>query len=263
MKIPLVGDVKPIWLATAGIIFGGGFLYWRKKQAASAAANAAAAATSTDQDPNAIDPNTGMTYAEEGSDVYGATSAYGGIDPASGIPYIDEGSTSSAGTTSTLSETPITSNEQWAITAEQDAQDYLGASNALATQAVSDYIAQSPTGLAANEYSLMQAVVGLIGNPPVGTFRLIQATTPPTGTSPPPPPPPTSPPPPPTSPPPPPAGASFEPYVVKRGDTLSGIAASHGETLAQVEKDNPVYLTNPKYDHGDLIFAGDTVMLED
>lgn len=47
--------------------------------------------------------------------------------------------------------------------------------------------------------------------------------------------------------------------TVSRGQTLSGIAKSHHETLGQVLKDNPVYTTNKKYKGGSRIFAGDKV----
>lgn len=47
--------------------------------------------------------------------------------------------------------------------------------------------------------------------------------------------------------------------LVRRGQTLSGIAASHHETLGTLLKDNPVYTTNKKYKGGNLIFSGDKV----
>jgi hypothetical protein len=44
-------------------------------------------------------------------------------------------------------------------------------------------------------------------------------------------------------------------YLVKAGDTLSGVAASHGASLAAVEAANP-QIANP-----DLIYAGQTVKI--
>lgn len=255
MKLPLIGETKPVYLYAGGAILIVGYVLWRKKQTA---ASAAAAQTSTTPDPNAIDPATGMTYAEEAAGTYGATPAYGGIDPATGIPYANENTQP----VNTLSSSPITSNEQWATEALQDGQE-LGATGALTEQAIQDYLSQSPTGLPGGEYELMQGILGLIGPPPVGSFRLIQQTAP-ISTSTPPPPPPTSPPPPAlTGTNPPSAATHLTPYVVQHNDTLYGIASSHHESLSQLEADNPVYLTNPKYEHGDLIFAGDTVMLEE
>lgn len=51
----------------------------------------------------------------------------------------------------------------------------------------------------------------------------------------------------------------FTTVTVTRGQTLSGIAAAHHETLGTLLKDNPVYTSNPKYKKGNLIFAGDKV----
>lgn len=99
-------------------------------------------------------------------------------------------------------------------------------------------------------------------------------TPPPTTTAPPPvttPPPSTSSPPPATTPPP--GGTSGGPpatsptatwtYTVESGDNLSSIAARNPTpvTLATLLQMNPVYTTNPKYQGGNLIFAGDHVVL--
>lgn len=51
----------------------------------------------------------------------------------------------------------------------------------------------------------------------------------------------------------------FSTVTVSHGQTLSGIAASHHETLATLLKDNPVYTTNAKYKGGNSIWAGDKV----
>jgi LysM domain len=48
---------------------------------------------------------------------------------------------------------------------------------------------------------------------------------------------------------------------VKAGDTLSGIAAKYGISMATLKKLNPTYWTNPKYRNGERIWAGDTVKL--
>lgn len=50
-------------------------------------------------------------------------------------------------------------------------------------------------------------------------------------------------------------------YIVKKGDTLSGIAAANKTTLAEIKTLNPVYWTNPKYKNGDYIVSGDKVTL--
>jgi LysM repeat protein len=51
------------------------------------------------------------------------------------------------------------------------------------------------------------------------------------------------------------AAAALVAYLIKPGDTLSGIAASHGVKLAAVEAANP-QIKNP-----DLIFAGQAIKL--
>ena len=52
------------------------------------------------------------------------------------------------------------------------------------------------------------------------------------------------------------AAAALVAYLIKPGDTLSGIAASHGVKLAAVEGANS-QIKNP-----DLIFAGQTIKRE-
>jgi LysM repeat protein len=57
------------------------------------------------------------------------------------------------------------------------------------------------------------------------------------------------------------ATSAFTKVTIKSGDTLSGIAKANGETLAQLLKDNPVFTSNPKYQGGNMIFAGGTVKI--
>lgn len=45
-------------------------------------------------------------------------------------------------------------------------------------------------------------------------------------------------------------------YTVKKGDTLSKIAAANKTTVAAIKKANPVLTTNPKYKGGNTIFSG-------
>lgn len=56
-----------------------------------------------------------------------------------------------------------------------------------------------------------------------------------------------------------PSSPGFSWVKVSHGQTLSGIASSHHETLATLLKDNPVYTTNAKYKGGNMIWAGDNV----
>jgi hypothetical protein len=50
-------------------------------------------------------------------------------------------------------------------------------------------------------------------------------------------------------------------YIVRHNDTLSGIAAHAGISLDELRRLNPVYWTNPKYQQGNMIWAGDRVVL--
>lgn len=55
------------------------------------------------------------------------------------------------------------------------------------------------------------------------------------------------------------AGGSTTKYVVKKGDTLSGIAKNSGLSLAEVRKLNPQLMSNPKYKKGATIWSGTKV----
>lgn len=57
----------------------------------------------------------------------------------------------------------------------------------------------------------------------------------------------------------PPRRGPFSWVTVQRGQTLSGIASQHHETLGTLLADNPTYTRNPKYRGGNRIWAGDKV----
>lgn len=203
MKIPGIGEVKPVYAVGGGALILGvvGYAYYKNgkaKKAAAAATTTSAAVTaagsSSGIDPatgipyvdevgagsSGIDPETGIPYADE----EGEDNTYGGIDPNTGLPYYDEITQSST----TTNPNTITTNQAWIEQAESDAQNLFGATTAVAQAAVEGYMSQSSAGLPANEYTLMQSVVGELGPPPTGSFRLIQApsggtTTPTTGIS--------------------------------------------------------------------------------
>lgn len=50
-------------------------------------------------------------------------------------------------------------------------------------------------------------------------------------------------------------------YKVRHGDTLWAIARRNGISLDELRRLNPVYWTNPKYQQGNMIWAGDSVVL--
>ena len=56
-------------------------------------------------------------------------------------------------------------------------------------------------------------------------------------------------------------GSGGSTYTVKKGDTLSGIAKTAGVSLADVRAANPTLMKKPKYDKGNMIFAGTKVKL--
>jgi len=50
-------------------------------------------------------------------------------------------------------------------------------------------------------------------------------------------------------------------YVVKKGDTLSGIAKASGVSLAEIRAANKKFAKNPKYKQGSMIWSGTTVKI--
>lgn len=181
MKIPGIGEVKPVYVyagigaVAAAVAYG---LYKKHQTAAQGASTAASAVSDTSNQGNgSIDPTTGIPYADEGG-VYG----YGGIDPSTGIPYNYENSAFEQ-YEEYGSQQQYSTNEAWAEAAIEYAQSDLGATQALSQQAVSDYLAQNPQGLPANEYTLMSELLALIGPPPTGSFTLHENPTGGTGTT--------------------------------------------------------------------------------
>lgn len=66
---------------------------------------------------------------------------------------------------------------------------------------------------------------------------------------------------PPSNPTPTPSRPQTHTYKVVHGDNLWDIATRNHTDLATIRRLNPVYWTNPKYQQGDMIWAGDTVVL--
>lgn len=168
MKIPMVGEVNNKWAAFGGATFVGvlGFAYYRKhkqSQADAASLASASAATQYADTSAATDP-----YADSYQ-----SGGYGGVDLNTGVPYAYE-AYSNYGNTQTVGT--ITTNSAWVSQAESDAQNLYGATYTVAVDAVEKFMAQSPAGLPANEYTLMQSVLAELGQPPErGPYRLIQA----------------------------------------------------------------------------------------
>lgn len=172
MKIPGVGEVNKTWMmaGTAGFVGVVGYAYYKNHKASKAAAADLASASAADQySSTGGAPDYGTNYGGQYSD------SYGGVDPNTGVPYAYENYQDYGKSSST---TTIQTNSEWVSQAEQDGQNLYGATYQVATDAVQKYMAQSPTGLPANEYSLMQSIIAELGTPPTGgPFRLIQASS--------------------------------------------------------------------------------------
>lgn len=167
MKLPLMGDVKNKNVAIGGgVVLGIVFLAYRRKKKQIPVT--APDGTTSNVDPNAIDPNTGVPYGQE------AGSA-GGYYTNASIPnaYVSQSGTPTVGSTGAY-----TSNSAWFNDALQDAQQNFGATYFLATTALGKYLDKDPKGLNDNEYTVVSEVVALIGQPPVnGPYPLVHAAS--------------------------------------------------------------------------------------
>lgn len=170
MKVPGVGEVKPIYVvgvvgAAGGVII---YAYVKNKRANAAAAATPASTASADQ----IDPNTGLPYSQEQGvmDTGAAYTPYGGIDPNTGVPYIDETGTLSG---AAANPNPIHTNQDWANTAQQELENTFGYAASVSQSAVRKYLGQHDQ-LTADEASAIQTVIAEIGQPPTGgPYRII------------------------------------------------------------------------------------------
>lgn len=148
---------KKLALFAVGGIGGLGLIIWyRNRQAnASNTANAATANNTGGIDPNAIDPNTGIPYSEEGYGAAGTPGLYGGYNPLTG------GYNPGPGNPTVYSPT----NGTWAIEAEQYLVS-LGYDPTTVATALGLYLAGRP--LSQDEYDIVTAAIGFEGNPPNG-----------------------------------------------------------------------------------------------
>lgn len=154
-------NTKQKWLLVAGIGGGGllAYMYYRKQKSS-------ASSTTGTTAQSGIDPNTGVPYADEQ------------IDPTTGVPYADEYGYGGAGVTpSTLGGynpltgqysgmTPIiATNAEW-TQAALSALTNAGYDPATAAAALGLYQAGLP--LTQDQYDMVQAALGLEGQPPSG-----------------------------------------------------------------------------------------------
>src|SRR5215831_8498166 len=135
---------------TAGIV---GYAYFRHRSAAPADTGVPVDTTGAAFDPNAIDPNTGLTYAQEGG-VQGQAYQYGYN------PY-NQGT----GTPTPVATQQYADNASWA----QAAQDYLvnnaGADPATVSGALGKYITGQPLTVA--EQGVVSSAIAFVNYPPV------------------------------------------------------------------------------------------------
>lgn len=170
VKLPGIGPVKKqTALALAGVAGVVVIIAVYRSKKAAAAGTTAAATT----DPNAVDPATGLTYAQEAA---GGTGGYG-IDPATGVPYAQEAGgggygygsgvaypvTPGGGSTGGL---PLfTDNASWAQYAESYMVNQLGGDPNTIGNALGKYITGQP--VTAAQQSLVEQAIAFAGQPPV------------------------------------------------------------------------------------------------
>lgn len=164
----IAGKNVPNWAVYggAGVVVVGGVLWYRKRSGGSSSA-AGAAAT----DPNAIDPSTGVPYADEVAGV--APGGFSGSGLAFGTPTSDFTGTTPTGTT-------FTTNAQWvqAATAGLTALGYNGSD---VGAALGLYLLGMP--LSADQVTIVQTAVAEFGPPPVGQFAIIASPNSQTGST--------------------------------------------------------------------------------
>jgi hypothetical protein len=194
IKIPGLGEVpkKTALIAGAGAVGIIAIVAIRHRTSAATSSTPSAtpgAASDSSADPDAIDPNTGIPYSEEGgSDVAGYSGyqiPYGtggagydaggsGFD-AAGYPIGSEADLAwqaeQDGTSATSTSTGITTNEEWVTEAESGV---IPGSVSTISAAVSKVLG----GLAVTsaQKDLFLEAVGVIGNPPQGYPQPIKLT---------------------------------------------------------------------------------------
>jgi hypothetical protein len=187
MNKKLAGIPGKWWIlggaGTAGIIF-----YSYRKSAATAAASPALAADNTaNAQQDAIDPNTGVPYADDAmyadtSQDYGSAGFVGaqeqgqGFDPATGLSYDTElqealaaaqagttGSGAGGSTTTPKSPAPKANNSHW-LSATAAALEKQGYHRGAVELALGKYLLGQP--LTAHQMGIVESGIGIEGKPP-------------------------------------------------------------------------------------------------
>jgi hypothetical protein len=180
-----LAGVSTKWWAIGGLGTAGIIYYSYRKSAATAAASPALAtdnAANTQQD--AIDPNTGVPYADDAmyadsaqnfgsAGFVGAQEQGQGFDPATGLAYDTElqaalsaaqsDHTSNGGTGVTTSKTPKANNSHW-LTATAAALEKQGYHRGAVELALGKYLLGQP--LTAHQMGIIESGIGIEGQPP-------------------------------------------------------------------------------------------------
>lgn len=183
----------PTWGKFA-VVGGGGaiivFVWYQHKQ------NSAASTTSTSADSidpatglpysedNETDPQTGMTYAAEAEQYGSVSAAEAALGESADYGYATGDSAGIIGdygdyypSTDTTSDYTYSSNAEWAQAVESGLVD-IGYTSTDVASAVGRYLGS--LSLTSDQANIIQVAIAEYGNPPVGTFQIIQqsSTTP-------------------------------------------------------------------------------------
>lgn len=164
LTVPGVGPVKKSW-AGAGILILAGVLavaYYRHSRNA-----AAAAAGAAQPDPNAIDPATGLSYAEEAAgiqagDLAGAGTPYG--DTSGIVGYGANGQPVYADQVGYGPAPVFVNNTAWAQAAQSYLTGQTGADAGTVAAALGAYLNGQP--LTQAQASIVNQAIGFFGQPP-------------------------------------------------------------------------------------------------
>ncbi len=163
VNLPGAGPVKKSWVLAGVAVLAGilGVAYYRHSK------NAPAAAAGTSQDPNAIDPATGLTYGEEAAGIQSGTLAGAGTpygDTSGLIGYDAQGQPIYADQVGYGPGPSFTTNGNWAQAAESYLVATTGADAGVVAAALGTYIAGQP--LTSAQAQIVQSAIAFFGQPP-------------------------------------------------------------------------------------------------
>lgn len=166
VNVPGAGPVKKVWvLAGLGVLAGIlGVAWWRHSQSSSASAASSPAA---DVNPDAVDPNTGLTYGEEAAGIQaGDLAGYGtGYGDTSGlIGYDSQGMPIYADTVGYGPAPSFTTNGNWAQACEAYLVSTTGADAGTVAAALGTYIAGG--ALTSAQATIVHSAIAFFGTPP-------------------------------------------------------------------------------------------------